>query len=363
MKSTRPAVALTLALAGSLAVGACGSDSTPTTTSSGSASGAECFDGTLKAEGSSAQKNAIEAAVKSYQTTCAGATINYNPSGSGAGIKQFIAGQVDFGGTDSALSADEATQARNRCESPAWHLPLVTGPVGIAYNLPSVGKLVLNADVAAKIFTGKVTTWNDPAIAALNSAVALPNKAITVYFRSDDSGTTDNFTGYLKAAAPASWTLGSGKKWPGPVGEGKPQNAGVASATKVQDGAIAYLEWSYVTQNKLGLAEIDNGSGPVALTGASVGKMIATAKQKGTGNDLSLTLDYATKEPGAYPINLVTYEVVCSKYQDAKTATAVKRFLTHFASPGVQSGLESLGYAPLPAEVAAKVTTAIGAMG
>jgi phosphate transport system substrate-binding protein len=290
-------------------------------------------------------------------------TVNYNATGSGAGIKQFIAGQVDFGGSDSALKDDEAKAAEAKCSAPAWHLPLVTGPVGIAYNLPSVPKLVLTADVAAKMFTGAITTWNDPAIAALNPGVTLPSRPITVFFRSDESGTTDNFTKYLKAAAPASFTVEAGKKWPGSVGEGKPQNAGVASATKGAEGSLSYLEWSYITQNSLGMAAIDTGSGPVTLTSESVGKMIASAKQKGTGNDLSLTLDYATKEPGAYPINLVTYEIVCSKYTDPAKAKLVKGFLTHFASAPVQAALVKEGYAPLPPAVATKVAAAIAAIG
>ena len=240
---------------------------------------------------------------------------------------------------------------------------MVTGPVGIAYNLPSVPSLVLNADVAARIFLGQITMWNDPAIAALNPGVAMPATKISVFFRSDESGTTDNFTKYLKAAAGAAWTVESGKKWNGTVGEGKAQNAGVATAAKSVEGGISYMEWSYVTQNKLGLDKIDNGSGPVELTSASVGKMIETATQKGTGNDLSLTLDYATKTPGAYPINLVTYEIVCSTYKDAAKGKLVKAFLAHFASADVQKSLESLGYAALPSSVTAKIQAAVAAIG
>lgn len=359
-------LALTLALTGSLALGACGSDSatgTKATAGSGTGSGADCFDGTLKAEGSSAQKNAIEAAVKSFQTRCAGATVNYNPSGSGAGVKNFNAGQVDFAGSDSALKPDEATAAATRCAAPAWNLPMVTGPIAIAYNVKGLAKLTLTADVAAKIFAGAVTTWNDPAIAAVNPGATLPATPIKVYFRSDDSGTTENFTKYLKAAGGAAATVDPAKKWNGTVGEGKEKSAGVASAVKAQDGGVTYVEWSYAKQNTLGIAAIDTGSGPVELTGATVGTMVATAKQVGTGNDLALSLDYATKTPGAYPINLVTYEIVCSKYADSGKAKSVKAFLAHFASAGVQTALEGEGYAPLPSEVAAKVAAAVTAIG
>ena len=184
-----------------------------------------------------------------------------------------------------------------------------------------------------------------------------------MYFRSDESGTTDNFQKYLSAAAPSAWTLEAGKSWKGPTGEGKEKSSGVASAVKAQEGGITYVEWSYAQQNDLGVAWVDNGGGAVELTGESVGKMIATAKQVGTGNDLALDLDYATKEPGAYPINLVTYEIVCSTYSDSAKGAFVKAFLTHFASPEIQSGLQELGYAPLPAEVDTKVNTAIDAIG
>ncbi len=238
---------------------------------------------------------------------------------------------------------------------------MVTGPIAIAYNVKGVDKLVLNAEVAAKIFDGKITTWNDPAIAALNKGVTLPATPIKVFFRSDESGTTENFTKYLKAAAPDAWSYETGKKWTG-KGEGKEKSAGVATATKGQDGGITYVELSYAQQNQLAMAQIDTGSGPVELTADSAGKTIATAKQTGTGNDLALKIDYATKEAGAYPIVLVTYEIVCSKYADAETGKKVKSFLKTFASDEVQKGLESKGYAPLPTEVATKVQAAVDAI-
>ena len=355
-----------LALTGVLALTACGSDNNTGEASGGSGSAAaeDCPTGTVKAEGSSAQKNAIEAAIKSYQTQCAGVTVNYNPSGSGAGIKNFNAGQVDFAGSDSALKPEEASAAEATCGAPAWNLPMVTGPVAIVYNLDGVDTLVLSGEVAAKIFTGAITMWDDPAIAALNSGVSLPATEIKVFFRSDESGTTDNFTKYLKAAGgDAGSAITTGKKWPGSVGEGKEKSAGVASAVQGQSGGITYVEWSYATQNALGIAQIDNGSGPVELSSESVGKMIETAEQVGTGNDLALKLDYGTSEKGAYPINLVTYEIVCSTYKDAAKGAVVKGFLEHFASADVQKSLENEGYAPLPKTVADKVESAIAAIG
>ena len=376
MKRTTVQAALVpacLVLAASLT--ACGSDAnspassgakaTGSTTTNGSST--DCPTGTINGEGSSAQKNAIELAITAYQDACSGATVNYNPTGSGAGIKQFIAKQVDFAGSDSALKTVavngvvEADAAAKSCGSPAWDIPMVAGPIAIAYNLPGVTTLTLNAEVAAKIFNGTITTWNDPAIAALNAGASLPATAIKVFFRSDESGTTENFTKYLHAAAPAVWTADPAKKWTG-KGEGKEKSAGVASAAASTPGGVTYAEWSYATQNTLGVAQIDSGAGAVPLTGQSAGKAVAAATQKGQGNDLALSLKYDTKEAGVYPIILVTYEIVCSTYADKAKANGVKSFLKFFASPEVQSKLESAGYAPLPAAVQAKVAAAIAAI-
>ena len=365
LRNRRAVLAGAVALTGAFALSACGSDNNSggasgsgnaggASTGGSSAAAANCFSGTLNAEGSTAQKNAIEAAIKAYQTACGDATINYNATGSGAGIKQFTGKQVDFAGSDSALKSEmkdgvvEQAAADKTCGSPAWNLPMVTGPIAVAYKLNGVGKLILTPDVIAKIFLGQITSWNDPAIAALNKGVTLPSTPIKVYFRSDESGTTENFTKYLKAAAGDAWSYDPGKKWTG-KGEGKEKSAGVATAVKGQDGGITYVELSYAQQNQLPMAQIDNGSGPVELTADSVGKTVATAKQTGTGNNLALKIDYATKEAGAYPIVLVTYEIVCSKYADAATGKKVKSFLKTFASDAVQKQLQSKGYAPLPA--------------
>ena len=281
MRTSRALTAGAVALTGTLALTACGSDNNSggaggsggaAATGGSSAAAANCFSGTLNGEGSTAQKNAIEAAIKAYQNSCSDATINYNATGSGAGIKQFIGKQVDFGGSDAALKTDEAAAAKTACGSDAWNLPMVAGPIAVAYNVKGVTNLVLSADVQAKIFNGVITTWNDPAITALNSGATLPATPIKVFFRSDESGTTENYTAYLKAAAPSAWTAAPAKKWTG-KGEGKEKSAGVSSAVASTDGGITYTEWSYATQNKLAMAKIDNGSGtPVELTGETAGK-------------------------------------------------------------------------------------------
>jgi phosphate transport system substrate-binding protein len=361
-----------VALVGTFAISGCGSDDNSSASPSASAAKAgtvNCATGTLNGEGSSAQKNAIEQAIADFQTACPGATVNYNPTGSGAGIKQFIAGQVGFAGSDSALKTKpkegetsiEQADADKTCGSPAWNIPMVTGPIAVAYNVKGLDKLILTPAVTAKIFDGTIKTWNDPAIAAVNPGVKLPATPITVFFRSDESGTTENFTKYLSAAAPKDWTAEPAKKWTG-KGQGKEKSAGVASGVKATDGGITYVEWSYAKDNNLGIAQIDNGAGPVELTGPAVGKAVSAATQTGTGNDLALKLDYATKEAGAYPILLVTYEIVCSKGKDPAQAKLTKAFLQSFAAADMQTKLQEIGYAPLPADIQAKVITSVNAL-
>jgi phosphate transport system substrate-binding protein len=342
-----------------LTLTACGSDnnaSAPGTSASGTGTGtasakADCAGkNSLTGEGSTAQQNAIAELNKVWGQVCSGKTLAYNPTGSGAGVDQFIAKQVDFAGSDSALKDDQVQKAADRCGgNPAWNLPLVFGPVALAYNIDGVDKLVVNADVLAKIFQGQITKWNDPAIAALNSGTSLPDADIKPVYRSDSSGTTDNFQKYLAAAAPQSWTKGAGKEFQGGAGEGAQKSSGVVQAIQATPGSIGYVEKSPAAAAGLKNAEIDSGAGAVALTDDSTGKAVAAAKVKGDGNDLTLDLNalYASKEPGSYPLMLATYEIVCSKGYDADTAAAVKSFLTVSANQG-QANLSAAGYVPLP---------------
>jgi phosphate transport system substrate-binding protein len=349
-------VGVALSVTALLTLTACGSDNNSGSSSSsaaGSSSSASADCGgknNLTAEGSTAQQNAIAEFNKVWGQTCSGKTLSYNPTGSGAGVTQFIAKQVDFAGSDSALTDAQVAPAAARCGgNPAWNLPLVFGPVALVYNLQGVDKLTLNAEVIAKIFTGAITTWNDPAIAALNSGATLPSTKITPIFRSDESGTTDNFQKYLTAAAPQAWTKGAGKAFQGGAGEGAAKTAGVVQAVQSTDGAIGYAEQSPAKAANLPFAAIDNGGGAVALTDETTGKAVADAKFKADGMDLALDLNalYATKEAGAYPLMLATYEIVCSKGYDADTAAAVKSFLTVSANQG-QANLSAAGFVPLP---------------
>jgi phosphate transport system substrate-binding protein len=236
---------------------------------------------------------------------------------------------------------------------------MVTGPIAFAYHVDGVDTLVLTPDVLAKIMLGKITSWNDPAIAAINKGAKLPAANIAVFNRADESGTTQNFENYLAASAPSVWTATPSKDWAG-VGQGKQGNPLVGAAVKDTANSIAYVEWSYAIQNNLPTAQIDNGAGPVALTAETVGKTVATAQVNPSGpGDLTLQLDYATKEAGAYPILLVTYEIVCTKYQDAAKGALVKSFLNFISSSAEQQAVHNLGYAALPSAVAGKVQAQI----
>jgi phosphate transport system substrate-binding protein len=219
--------------------------------------------------------------------------------------------------------------------------------------------LALDADTTARIFNGDIERWDDEAIRNLNPNADLPNDDIIVFFRSDESGTTDNFTKYLHSAAPDSWTAKHSKAWTG-TGEGRAKSAGVQQAALQNENSISYMEWSYARDAALGTAEIDNGSSaPVTLSSESAGKALESAKIVGSGNDLTLELDYRTAANGTYPIVLVTYEIVCSGGQPASLSTLLKSFLDYAAGDGQQT-LEELGYAPLPESIRTRVSKAIG---
>jgi phosphate transport system substrate-binding protein len=346
-------------------------ETTPNTTASATSAGGSsapaagaptCSTGKLDAEGSTAQTNAINAWIAAYQKACPGATINYNPTGSGAGVTSFTTGLVDFAGSDSALdpTKGEVAAGQKRCGSVPLDLPMVVGPIAIAYKLKGVDKLALNGELIAKIFLGKITNWNDPAIAAVNSGVTLPATKISVFYRSDSSGNTQNFEKYLAATAPSVFTTTPDKdsSKAGFAGQGKAKSQGVAAAIAGVEGGIGYAEFSFAVSSGLSTASIDNGGGPVELTKDTASAAADSATVKGTGNDLSLKIDYATKTAGAYPLILVTYEVVCSKYKDAAKGTFVKNFLTYTADAG-QTALAGLGYAPLPTALQTKVKDAV----
>ncbi len=373
VKTTRLGAAFAGAAAIALALTACSSSGSDTNgagsgsaSSSGSSSAAatSCPSGssTLNGEGSTAQTNAMTEWIKGYTAQCSGAKVNYNPTGSGAGVSNFTAGQVNFAGSDSALSptAGEPAAAAKTCGSTALDLPMVVGPIAIAFKLNGVQDLTLTPSVIAQIFSGKITTWNDQAIASINNGVSLPSTAIKVVYRSDSSGTTQNFETYLSKAAPTDFTAKPAKDNAATVfkGSGQAKSQGVAQAISSTEGSIGYVEYSFAVSGSLATAKIDNGGGAVEISKDTASAAAGAATVTGTGDDLSLNLDYATKVSGAYPLILVTYEIACTKYKDAATGSAVKSFLQYTAGPG-QDSLAQLGYAPLPSELLTKVQASV----
>ncbi|MEE1755555.1 phosphate ABC transporter substrate-binding protein PstS [Streptomyces sp. SP18CS02] len=353
-----------LVVSGALVLTACGSDDN-TKTGTNAAKTAQAGDikcdgakGQLLAAGSTAQKNAMDLWVKNFQAACSGVEVNYQAIGSGGGITKFNQGQVAFAGSDSALKENEVADSQKICKTgKGINLPMVGGPVAIGYKLDGVDNLVLDGPTLAKIFDTKITKWNDPAIAKLNPGVKLPDTAIQAFHRSDESGTTQNLGKYLSEAAPAEWKYDAkSKSWPAPGGQAANGSSGVANAVKDANGAIGYFELSYATASKISTVKLNTGAAePVEATTENASKAIAAAKIKGTGSDLALSLDYKTKAAGAYPIILVTYEIACDKGNKPENLPTLKAFLNYTASEAGQKVLTDAGYAPLPAEIAAKV--------
>ncbi|MBN9635795.1 MAG: phosphate ABC transporter substrate-binding protein PstS [Actinobacteria bacterium] len=314
---------------------------------------------TLTASGSTAQANAMTHFIKTYQDACAGRTVNYTSNGSGAGISEFISGKTDFGGTDTPLEGDEYAAAKARCGgADALNLPVVFGPLAITFNLADVNVLTMDAPTLAKIFSGAITRWDDPAIIALNGN--MPAEAITVVYRSDASGTTDNFQKYLQAASGGAWTKGAGKTFAGGVGVAAAGNEGTSALVKKTEGAISYNEWSFASERQLAAADIKTTTGITVIGSDWVGKTISAVKINGTDNNVVLDLPpvYTPSVKGAYPILLATYEIVCSKYPDAQVGAAVKSFLHSTITKG-QTDLNNSGYVPLPPDFQSKVSAAI----
>ncbi|AGJ56334.1 phosphate ABC transporter substrate-binding protein PstS [Streptomyces sp. NPDC053741] len=360
-----------LAVSGALVLTACGSDDNTGADAGGdktsaAASNIKCDDakGQLRASGSSAQKNAMDLWVKNYMAACSGVEVNYSSSSSGEGIVAFNQGTVGFAGSDSALKPEEVAESKKICKTgQGINLPMVGGPIAVGFHLEGVDKLTLDAPTLAKIFDTKIKKWNDPAIAKLNEGAKLPDKPIQAFHRSEDSGTTQNLGKYLNAAAPSDWKYEAEKKWPAPGGQAASGSSGIASQVKAVDGSIGYFELSYAKSQEITTVDINTGgAAPVEATSENASKAIAAAKVKGTGKDLALDLDYTTKAEGAYPLVLVTYEVVCDTGNKADTLGTVKSFLTYTASAEGQKVLTDAGYAPIPEAINAKVRETVAGL-
>ncbi|MBE1561897.1 phosphate transport system substrate-binding protein [Nonomuraea africana] len=311
---------------------------------------------TIRASGSSAQLGAMDAWRSEFHELHPGVRIDYRANDSGAGVRDFIQGLTAFAGSDVPMRPKEQALADKRCGSRALHLPMVVGPIAVAYNLPSVPALKLSPDTLAGVFSGRITRWNAPELAADNRGARLPSTKIQVIHRSDDSGTSHNFTTYLKAAG--GWPYEPSRKWPAP-GRGVETSSGVTEAVKETEGAIGYMEYGFASDAELQTAKVRNAAGEfVALSPESASTSLSGAEFVGENGDLAMRLNYLTKEKGAYPITLVTYEIVCQKGSDP----LVRTFLRYTASNAGQAHLSLFGYAPLPPEVIVKVRAQVDAL-
>jgi phosphate transport system substrate-binding protein len=280
--------------------------------------------------------------------------INYQPIGSGGGIRQVLAGTVDFGGSDATMSDEQLSQAKTKI----LHIPTVLGAVVPAYNIPGVsGEVKFTSQALAGIFLGKITSWNDPAIAEANPGVNLPNQPIVVIHRSDGSGTSFIFTDYLSKISP-DWQSGPSKgasiKWP--VGLGGKGNEGVAGMIRQMQGAIGYIELIYAVQNKIPYGIVKNAAGDfVKASLESVTAAAASAPKMPADFRVSIT-----NAPGkdAYPISSFTWLLIPVQSKDAAKGKIIADFLNWMVNDG-QKMTADLTYAPLPDNVATKVKDAI----
>jgi phosphate transport system substrate-binding protein len=362
VKFTRSRAAVILLVTGALVLSGCGSH-TNTSSAHVDCGGKQ----KLKASGATAQENAMEQFVYAYIHACPGYTLDYNANGSGAGVKDFLSNVTDLAGSGVPLdpSKGQPERAASRCGSPAWDLPAVFQPIAVTYNVNGVSSLNLDAPTTAKIFNGTITKWDDPAIKALNAGTNLPSTPIHVIFRSDKSANSANFQQYLDAASNGAWGKGDGETFQGGVGDGAAGDNGNSALLQQTDGSITYNQWSFAVGKQLNMAQIITSAGPdpVTITAGSVGKTIAGAKINGQGNDLVVDTSsfYKPTQSGAYPIVEATYEVVCSKYPDSATGTAVKAFMQAAIGPG-QDGLDQYGSIPLPSSFRSKLAAAVNAI-
>jgi phosphate transport system substrate-binding protein len=345
-----------VATVAALGLAACGGGSSSGGSGGGSAT-------SLSPQGSTFQQTLEQQWATDYHAAHSSAQITYSGTGSSAGIEQFTSGKVAFAGSDVTMTAQEQAAATKACGSPALTIPITSGGVAIMYNLPGVSKaLNLSATTIAKIFMGKITKWNDPAITADNPGVTIPGTAISVFYRADGSGTTDVLSGFLDATDPTDWTLGVNKqfsKWP--VGTGGTGSSGVASDAKNTVGGITYAEITYAKLDSLSTASVKGAKGGfTAISAATVAKSINSGfSVTGTGNDLAGSLSF-TKMTG-YPISTVSYVLACSKYSNAGEGALVKGYLTYAAGAG-QAKANSLGFAPLPAALDSKVQSSVASI-
>jgi phosphate transport system substrate-binding protein len=279
-----------------------------------------------------------------------GVQMNYQGIGSGGGIEQFTAMTVDFGASDAPMKDEEIAAAEEASGAKVLHIPTVFGAVVLAYNLEGVTELDLDPEVLAGIFLGTITKWNDPMIAALNSGLTLPDEDIQVVHRSDSSGTTNIFTGYLTQVS-AEWEaqVGQGKEVEWPTGVGGQGNDGVAAVVQQQPGSIGYVELSYAVESGLAMATLQNQAGNFITP--SLESTSAAAVGVTFPEDLRFSVSNSEGEQ-AYPIVGATWILAYDKMDDPVKADILKAWLTWALNEGTPTA-EELGYAPLSEELKA----------
>jgi len=351
-----------MAVTGALVLSACAANEAEAPEETASA-----LSGTLVGAGSSAVGAAQESWIAGFQTANPDVTVTYDPTGSGAGRETFAGGGSDFAGTDRAFNDEELNGEVEfvGCapDSGIVQLPLYISPIAVIFQLEGIDSLNMSADVIAGIFAEQITNWNDPAIAELNEGVELPDLAITPVHRSDDSGTTENFTDYLAQAAPSIWTFEADGVWPLDSGEAAQGTSGVVDAVTNGTGTIGYADASRA--GDLGTVAVQVGDEFVPFSPEAAAAIVdASPFVEGRADfDLSIELD-RTPDIAAYPVVLVAYLVGCEVYTDAAQAELVKAYFTYMASPeGQAAAQEGAGSAPISDTLFERVTAAIEVIG
>jgi phosphate transport system substrate-binding protein len=315
--------------------------------------------------GASTQQSAMESWIAAFQSQHLAASVVYDPNGSGAGRTQFLDGGALWAGSDVALNADELTASKSRCgPGGAIDLPIYVSPIAVAFNLPGIESINLSPQVMASIFAGLITNWQDPAIAADNPGVTLPNLRVTPIHRTDNSGTTTNFTEYLRATAPEIWQWDAAGTWPFTGGESAQGTSGVINVVNQTAGAVTYADLSQV--GLLGTASILVGGEWVRPTpeGAAIAIDASPQLENRPEFDLALNLDRNTSAPGAYPLVLVSYAVVCVSYPLETEATFVREFMTWVSSQeGQKLASQVAGSSPISEALRSSILNSLNAIG
>lgn len=318
--------------------------------------------GEINGSGASSQGSASDVWIAAFQMNHPAVTINYSPDGSGAGRKAFTSGGVAYAGSDSALTASELAEDFVACRpgTQAIDLPVYISPIAVIFNIEGVSELNLDATTIAKIFKGELTRWDDPAIVALNPGAALPSAPITAVHRSDDSGTTTNFTDYLAQLAPEVWDAPADDTFPYRKGEAAQGTSGVVGAVTNGRNTIGYSDASRA--GDLGVAAIKVGNTFVNYTAEAAARVVAESPVEDgrAENDLAIALDRTTTNPSHYPLVLVSYLIVCQHYAVEDIGALVKEYALFVASAEGQAlAAKSAGAAPLSAALSARVTSVI----